>query len=141
MPPSAMFYNDTLRPHAKNGTVYYAELPNPKMPLVVIGVEGRDESVDEVRGPHFCFFCFRFAQVHGFPPTQRASWFNPDEIAHILSTVTTLIADSRLSSPPLQQAEIGVMAPWRAQVWKLREELRAAGLSGVDVGTVEVRGF
>lgn len=30
------------------------------------------------------------------------------------------------------------MAPWRGQVWKIRERLRKEKLSGVDVGTVEV---
>jgi len=30
-----------------------------------------------------------------------------------------------------------VMAPWREQVWKLREQLRKEGLNAVDVGTVE----
>ena len=30
------------------------------------------------------------------------------------------------------------MAPWREQVWKLRERLRKEGLNAVDVGTVEV---
>jgi superfamily I DNA and/or RNA helicase len=29
------------------------------------------------------------------------------------------------------------MAPWREQVWKLREELRKERLHAVDVGTVE----
>ena len=30
------------------------------------------------------------------------------------------------------------MAPWREQVWKLREQLRKESLNAVDVGTVEV---
>ena len=42
------------------------------------------------------------------------------------------------SSPPLQAEHVGVMAPWRAQVWKIREVLRKKSLSKVDVGTVEV---
>ena len=31
------------------------------------------------------------------------------------------------------------MAPWREQVWKLRERLRIEKYNKVDVGTVEVR--
>jgi len=31
------------------------------------------------------------------------------------------------------------MAPWREQVWKLRERLRSEKYNKVDVGTVEVR--
>jgi superfamily I DNA and/or RNA helicase len=40
--------------------------------------------------------------------------------------------------PRLRPEDIGVMAPWRAQVWKIREKLRENSLSGVDVGSVEV---
>ena len=39
----------------------------------------------------------------------------------MVDTVKSLMADSVRSVPPLQQREIGVMAPWREQVWKLRE--------------------
>jgi hypothetical protein len=33
------------------------------------------------------------------------------------------------------------MAPWRGQVWNIREALREKSLSNVDVGTVEVCPF
>lgn len=46
--------------------------------------------------------------------------------------------EGKRSSPPLHPEDIGVMAPWRGQVWKIRERLRKVGLSAVDVGTVEV---
>lgn len=49
-----------------------------------------------------------------------------------------MLEDPQQSDPPLQAREIGVMAAWREQVWKLREQLRREGLSAVDVGTVEV---
>lgn len=48
------------------------------------------------------------------------------------------MAEAEKCSPPLRASEIGVMAPWREQVWKLRVKLREAGLSSVDVGSVEV---
>ncbi len=56
-----------------------------------------------------------------------------------MATVTSLLSESDASDPPLRIDEIGVMAPWREQVWKLRERLRSRGLGKVDVGTVEVR--
>jgi len=56
-----------------------------------------------------------------------------------VDVVKSLLADPRASNPPLRPGEIGVMAPWREQVWKLRERLRKEGLHAVDVGTVEVR--
>jgi len=69
---------------------------------------------------------------------QRASWFNPGEIKEVVNVIKSLLADSERCQPRLLAKQIGVMAPWREQVWKLRERLRKEGLSAVDVGTVEV---
>lgn len=69
---------------------------------------------------------------------QRASWFNDGEITKVVDTIVSLLAEGDSSAPPLQAADIGVMAPWRGQVWKIRESLRKKSLSRVDVGTVEV---
>lgn len=114
MPPSAIIYNDTLEPCAKNGAVAWAGLPKRDIPLVFIGHEGDEDCIDE-----------------------RSSWFNSGDIQHVVDTVKSLMADSVRSTPPLQQKDIGVMAPWREQVWKLRERLRKENLHAVDVGTVE----
>ena len=69
---------------------------------------------------------------------QRASWFNDGEVDKVVDTITSLLSEGEASMPPLQAAHIGVMAPWRGQVWKIRESLRKMSLSRVDVGTVEV---
>jgi len=114
MPPSAIFYDDSLQPCAHNGSVCWSGLPNPHLPLVFFGNSSEEQSVDE-----------------------RASWFNDGEINKVVDTITSLLAEGGLSTPPLQAADIGVMAPWRGQVWKLRESLRKKSLSRVDVGTVE----
>ncbi|KAJ7146052.1 P-loop containing nucleoside triphosphate hydrolase protein [Mycena epipterygia] len=115
MPPSAMFYDDSLVPCAVNlGTIVWSGLPNPHLPLLFVGNESKEECVDE-----------------------RSSWFNPMEIKCVLDTVVSLLAEGAASSPPLQASEIGVMAPFREQVWKIRECLRKEKLSAVDVGTVE----
>ncbi|KAL1745330.1 P-loop containing nucleoside triphosphate hydrolase protein [Schizophyllum fasciatum] len=114
MPPSAIIYNDMLKPCAKNGTIAWAGLPKRDIPLLFIGHEGDEDCVDE-----------------------RSSWFNLGDIQHVVDTVKSLMADSARSTPPLQEREIGVMAPWREQVWKLRERLRKEKLHAVDVGTVE----
>ncbi|KAJ3868521.1 P-loop containing nucleoside triphosphate hydrolase protein [Lentinula novae-zelandiae] len=114
MPPSAMFYNDSLEPCASNGMISWAGLSNNKYPLMFLGCDTKDESVDE-----------------------RATWFNIGEIDRIVEVISSLMSEAAKSIPPLQADEIGVMAPWREQVWKIRERLRQAGLSRVDVGTVE----
>ncbi|KAJ3992098.1 P-loop containing nucleoside triphosphate hydrolase protein [Lentinula boryana] len=114
MPPSAMFYNDSLEACASNGMISWAGLSNNKFPLMFLGCDAKDESVDE-----------------------RATWFNMGEIARIVEVITSLMSEAFKSIPPLQVDEIGVMAPWREQVWKIREKLRQISLSRVDVGTVE----
>ncbi|KIL67986.1 hypothetical protein M378DRAFT_122302 [Amanita muscaria Koide BX008] len=114
MPPSAIFYDDSLEPFADNGTISWSKLPNPALPLLFIGHNGLEDCTDE-----------------------RVSFFNSREIKLVRDTCKSLIAERELSSPPLRPEQIGVMAPWRQQVWKIREDLRKKGLGGVDVGTVE----
>jgi hypothetical protein len=48
MPPSTIFYSDTLEPCADNGTVSWSELPIPDLPLVFLGNDSEEESHDEV---------------------------------------------------------------------------------------------
>lgn len=60
------------------------------------------------------------------------------EIARVVETVISLMSERDKCSPPLQVSDIGVIAPWREQVWKLREKLREERLGSVDVGSVEV---
>lgn len=49
MPPSAIFYNESLEPCARNGVINWTELPNKRLPLAFIGNDTHEESVDEVR--------------------------------------------------------------------------------------------
>ncbi|KAH9477003.1 RNA helicase Mov10l1 [Psilocybe cubensis] len=138
MPPSAIFYNDSLQPFASIGTLAWARLRTPRLPLKVIGTDAAELSTDE-----------------------KASWYNPGQIRIVVDVVLELLGLGEQSSslgksngevkvkvkgggksvgksiPPLRAHEIGVMAPWRNQVWALRRELRNKGLSAVDVGTVE----
>ncbi|KAF9074456.1 P-loop containing nucleoside triphosphate hydrolase protein [Rhodocollybia butyracea] len=114
MPASALFYNESLEPCASNGLISWQGLSNNKFPVMFLGCDANDESVDE-----------------------RATWFNLGEIEHIFNVITSLMSEASKSFPTLQPEEIGVLAPWREQVWKVREKLRQASLSRVDVGTVE----
>jgi helicase MOV-10 len=51
MPPSTLFYDDSLVPCAVNGTITWSGLPNPHLPLLFIGSESKEECVDEVFQP------------------------------------------------------------------------------------------
>ncbi|PBK71878.1 P-loop containing nucleoside triphosphate hydrolase protein [Armillaria solidipes] len=115
MPPSALFYNDTLEPCARgNGVVVWSGLPNANIPLTFIGSTSLEECIDE-----------------------RETWYNTGEIDLVVRTIKSLLAEGAMSVPPLAPKHIGVMAPWREQVWKLRERLRKEQLGQVDVGSVE----
>lgn len=133
MPPSAIFYDDSLEPCAQNGTITWTGLPNAKLPFIFIGCSSEEKSVDEVSLTLYVHHSITFT-IH-----KRASWFNDGEIKKVVDTITSLLAEGESSTPPLQAAHVGVMAPWRGQVWKIRECLRKKKLSKVDVGTVEVR--
>ncbi|KAG5728201.1 hypothetical protein E4T56_gene19064 [Termitomyces sp. T112] len=47
MPPSALFYNDSLEPCATNGTISWIGLKNPELPLMFFGHNLSEECVDE----------------------------------------------------------------------------------------------
>ncbi|KAG6812687.1 hypothetical protein H0H92_001316 [Tricholoma furcatifolium] len=114
MPPSAMFYSDSLEPCASNGTVPWAKLSNPDLPMMFFGHEEQEDCVDEA-----------------------TTWFNKGEIDKVVEVILSLLQEAESCSPPLRPSEIGIMAPWREQVWRLRERLRNEKLNAVDVGTVE----
>lgn len=57
------------------------------------------------------------------------------EVAEVVATVQSLVSDP---NDKYTQKEIGVITPWREQVWRIRMKLREAGLGEVNVGNVEV---
>lgn len=48
MPPSALFYGDSLEPNADNGTMSWSGMLDPQLPLMFIGNESKEECIDEV---------------------------------------------------------------------------------------------
>jgi hypothetical protein len=135
MPPSAIFYGDTLQPRAANGILNWSGLPNSRVPVKFIGHQSEEDTNDHdwVR----LFIWLSDASYETMAP-QRVSWFNKREVEIVVEVVKSLLAEAETSKPPLRPEEIGIMAPWREQVRLLREELRKADFHAVDVGTIEV---
>jgi hypothetical protein len=115
--PSRLFYDSELRACADKAATHsmlrWEGLPNPSVPLLFHGVEGKDER--EANSP---------------------SWFN----AHEASTVSALVGqllDYRASR--VTADDIGVITPYRKQVQKIRTLLARAhpGAANVKVGSVE----
>jgi len=66
---------------------------------------------------------------------------SPEEAAAIVTEIASKVGSSWTSrdgkSAPLKQSDFMVVAPYNAQVRKLRDALRQAGMAGVEVGTVD----
>ncbi|KAL4430622.1 hypothetical protein ABPG75_005878 [Micractinium tetrahymenae] len=64
---------------------------------------------------------------------EAPSWFNPVEASVVVELVSGLLA----AAPGLLPTDIGVMAPFRKQVQKIRLLLRQRGLGAIRCGTVD----
>ncbi len=82
-----------------------------EFPLLFYGVEGRDVREDD-----------------------SPSFYNPTEALVVCSLVKKLLASQRFD---VTSGDIGVIAPYRKQVQKIRLLLRKDGLDAVRVGTVD----
>ncbi|KAL2650062.1 hypothetical protein R1flu_018190 [Riccia fluitans] len=111
--PSRMFYNNELIAAAQSDTVHppkdWQELKGRDFPMLFYGVKG--QQMREGESP---------------------SYFNPVEAVKVVDLISGL-----LSKTTVTPGDIGVMAPYRRQVYKLRLLLRSKSLGAVRVGTVD----
>lgn len=118
--PSALFYNDTLIPEARNTDSlqdWEGWEGDRGFPIKLIFNAGLDESHEE-----------------------GISYYNLQELRVASNIVQSLLRPSswgKSNASPLKQAEICVMSPYREQIKRLRKTLRAVGLKHVNVGPVE----
>ncbi|KAF8895854.1 RNA helicase [Gymnopilus junonius] len=112
--PNERFYDNELEPSATpaliNAYINFPLLPSKKFPIIFHSVSGKDDR--EASSPSF---------------------FNIDEVLQIKSYVEQLKADRRFRTT---DADIGVIAPYHAQVQKLKKTLRPIA-EDVKVGSVE----
>lgn len=109
--PSNLFYKGELIACKKDDESFNYDclgLPNMSFPVFFIGIEG----VDEREG-------------------NNPSWFNRTEVSKVVETI------NKLMNADVDEADIGVITPYRQQVNKLKKVLESLELSGVKVGTVE----
>jgi len=114
--PSRLFYDGALQPFASRPVVdqlcRWEFLPNQdQFPLLFKHVDGKDER--ESTSP---------------------SWFNIAEAQTVLAYIQNMI---RARNIRVSASDIGVIAPYRRQVQKLRTLFSAKGLDGIKVGSVE----
>nr|XP_054487262.1 RNA helicase Mov10l1 [Agelaius phoeniceus] len=113
--PSKLFYHKELEVCADTSVVTsflnWEKLPRKGFPLIFHGIRGSEAR--EGRSP---------------------SWFNPAEAVQVMMYCCQL-ARSEYSAVPV--TDIGVIAPYRKQVEKIRFLLRSIDLEDIKVGTVE----
>nr|XP_031359536.1 RNA helicase Mov10l1 [Lonchura striata domestica] len=113
--PSKLFYHKELEACADTSVVTsflnWEKLPRKGFPLIFHGIRGT-----ETREGH------------------SPSWFNPAEAVQVMMYCCQLTR-SEYSAVPV--TDIGVIAPYRKQVEKIRFLLRSIDLEDVKVGTVE----
>ena len=110
--PSQLFYEAELMAEATNEIqkrfLHLKILPNPDQPLIFHGV----------RGPNF---------QEGDSP----SWFNPTEALQVSHYIRELLNEG------VDPADVGIIAPYRQQIAKLRQILRSLELPVPKIGSVE----
>ncbi|RLW06315.1 hypothetical protein DV515_00004355, partial [Chloebia gouldiae] len=113
--PSKLFYHKELEVCADTSVVTsflnWEKLPRKGFPLIFHGIRGT-----ETREGH------------------SPSWFNPAEAVQVMMYCCQLTR-SEYSAVPV--TDIGVIAPYRKQVEKIRFLLRSIDLEDIKVGTVE----
>ncbi|TFK80574.1 P-loop containing nucleoside triphosphate hydrolase protein [Polyporus arcularius HHB13444] len=113
--PNEKFYDGELEvcglPSSINAFLNSRQLVSPKYPVVFHAISGRNER--EATSP---------------------SYFNIDEAIQVKAYVAALLQDKR---HPVHAEDIGVIAPYHAQVRKIRRLLKESGLGTVKVGSVE----
>ncbi|XP_030072662.1 RNA helicase Mov10l1 [Microcaecilia unicolor] len=113
--PSKLFYHRELEACAEGAVVNtfqsWEKLPRKGFPVIFHGVRGK-----EMR--------------EGSSP----SWFNPAEAVHVMRYCCLL---AKHVSTLVSVKDIGIIAPYRKQVEKIRVLLRTVALSDIKVGSVE----
>ncbi|GJJ10625.1 hypothetical protein Clacol_004852 [Clathrus columnatus] len=113
--PNEQFYEGELEAHGNqlvtHSLLQSNELVSTDFPIIFHGIIGED--MQQANSP---------------------SYFNPNEASVVRGYVDRLLKNSKLG---LEGAQIGVIAPYHAQVLKIRTLLRNSGYSAVKVGSVE----
>ncbi|KAJ6305750.1 hypothetical protein OIU78_021144 [Salix suchowensis] len=111
--PSKLFYNGELLACKEDNSSSISStvdfLPNKEFPVLFFGIQGFDEREEN-----------------------NPSWFNRIEASKVVEIINKLRA-----SADLDEADIGVITPYRQQVLKIKKVLENWELSEVKVGSVE----
>ncbi|KAL4423314.1 hypothetical protein ABPG77_006109 [Micractinium sp. CCAP 211/92] len=102
--------------------------------------DGQEEEEEDYQGeeegeatPSLASLLFYGVRGRQMREGEAPSWFNPVEASVVVELVRGLLA----AAPGLLPTDIGVMAPFRKQVQKIRLLLRQRGLGAIRCGTVD----
>ncbi|GJQ87580.1 hypothetical protein Trydic_g17422 [Trypoxylus dichotomus] len=114
--PNTLFYEKELIAKGDdlvNIALNWERLPNKKFPIIFHSVQGADQR--EANSP---------------------SYFNVQEIEVVMNYLNDLIGH-RLKGRKITQEDIGVIAPYRKQVQKIRKACEKKNWTGITIGSVE----
>jgi helicase MOV-10 len=113
--PNEQFYKGELEPHGDkiitDSFLRWSELPTPGFPIIFHAITGKD--LQEANSPSF---------------------FNVDEASLVKRYVEMIRRNQKLR---LQDADIGIITPYHAQVMKIRTLLKEKNSPRIKVGSVE----
>ncbi|XP_064633916.1 putative helicase MOV-10 [Lineus longissimus] len=114
--PNRLFYDGELNVCAdkliRESLCKWDELPKKDFPIIFHGIVGGEKR--EGRSPSF---------------------FNPEEISVVHDYIVKLLTDRKIMK--LKETDIGVIAPYRQQVVKIRKALQKRNYKDIKVGSVE----
>ena len=89
---------------------------------------------EELPNPHNCPLLFYGVAGHHARDSDALSYFNMAEASVVVGLVEKLLASKRCV---VHTQDVGIIAPFRKQVYKIRTLLREHGLGAIRVGTVD----
>jgi helicase MOV-10 len=76
-------------------------------------------------------------KIHIYERTVAFSYFNVYELETVAHYVDVLLKGGP-AREPIEQKEIGIIAPYIRQVYKLKARLKEKGWENIEVGTTEI---
>uniref|UniRef100_A0A1B0EWW7 C2H2-type domain-containing protein n=1 Tax=Phlebotomus papatasi TaxID=29031 RepID=A0A1B0EWW7_PHLPP len=110
-----MFYDDELISNVDNDwALHWKFLPNKGIPIVMDPIVG---------------YC---DQDYDSP-----SYFNIEEVNAVMTIIEEILSNG-INSRKIKESHLGIIAPYRKQVMKIREKCTARNWNDIDVGSVEL---
>lgn len=147
--PSSLFYGgvlvesgnvdrlDSLGDWSELGGASFLRKPLDTVETFSSDDEEEYPSPTSARSPRPFVLQFRGVDGQHDHEVDSPSFFNLEEVQAVVDVCSSLVGSAMDGESAVSTSDIGVIGAFRSQVLKLRIALRAAGLGGINVGSVE----